>query len=619
MKRVSVLNIIFLITFSFSAFSHDWPMWRYDYNRSASSPEQLADNLHLQWQANYNARQPVWDDPLNQNLMKFDRLFEPVVAGNMLFIGFNDQDKISALDLNTGEIAWDFYTDGPVRLPLAVNQGNIYFTGDDGFIYCVNASSGKLVWKRLLAPASNKLLGNKRLISMWPARGGVVIKNNVVYAAASIFPLMGTFIYALDANTGNVIWKNEGTGSNYILQPHNSPAFAHVAPQGAFTISGNKLLVAGGRSVPAAFDLETGQELYYHLAASGKTGGAFVCANNKVFFNHHRERETTMYHTETGIKLAPEIGEYPAIQGDTIYFPGKKIMAMLLQGDNKLDTLCTIDFSATNDLIKAGNFLYAADSTGIKAIKLLPDNGAELTWTFKTNKNIERLVAANEKLIAVTTDGTIMVFGENQVEAVTVHNRVHEPRDPQQPKSGIIRDAANIEGYCLVLGGDNKAQLEDLVYGTTLNVVVYEKDLNQVQQLREYFDAAGVSANRLSFQHFENSFPALPNYFSSLTIVNDAACLENGQPEVFEKLYETTRPYGGRIVFPGNRKENNGLFEKMVALNLPGAKIQKNKDLTIVVREGSLPGASPWTHNYGDIANTVKSDDRLVKAPLGIL
>ena len=48
-----------------------------------------------------------------------------------------------------------------------------------------------------------------------------------------------------------------------------------------FTISGDKLLVAGGRTVPAAFDLKTGEELYYKLAESGKTGGAFTCGNDR--------------------------------------------------------------------------------------------------------------------------------------------------------------------------------------------------------------------------------------------------------------------------------------------------------------------------------------------------
>ena len=160
--------------------------------------------------------------------MQYDRIFEPVVAGNRIFIGFNDQDKVVALDLNTGKELWTYYADGPLRMPLAANRGKIYFTGDDGYCYCLNAENGALVWKILLAPASNKLLGNKRFISMWPARGGIVIKNDVVYTAAGIFPMMGTFIYAINAEDGKIIWKNEGTGSNYILQPHRSPAFADV-------------------------------------------------------------------------------------------------------------------------------------------------------------------------------------------------------------------------------------------------------------------------------------------------------------------------------------------------------------------------------------------------------
>ena len=43
------------------------------------------------------------------------------------------------------------------------------------------------------------------------------------------------------------------------------------------------------------------------------------------------------------------------------------------------------------------------------------------------------------------------------------------------------------------------------------------------------------------------------------------------------------------------------------------------KGYTLITRTGSLEGSANWTHNYGDIANTVKSDDKIVKAPLGIL
>ena len=166
----------------------------------------------------------------------------------------------------------------------------------------------------------------------------------------------------------NVIWKNESTGSNYILQPHRSPAFADVAPQGSFTISGDKLLVAGGRTVPAAFDLKTGEEKYFHLAASGKTGGSFTCSNDAVYFNHYRERMTYMFDTKTGKILKEEAGEYPVVDGNMIYFSGKKITASILK--DTLQTLWQLDFCASNDLIKAGDCLFAADSTGISAIRI---------------------------------------------------------------------------------------------------------------------------------------------------------------------------------------------------------------------------------------------------------
>ena len=619
MKKLSTIFLLFLVISTVTAQSFDWPMWRYDHNRSASTPERLAEELHLQWQVKYSPRTPVWDDPLNQNLMKFDRLFEPIVADNKIFIGFNDQDKVVALDIDSGNEIWHFYADGPVRLPLVINNSKIYFTGDDGYCYCLNTGNGSLVWKRLLAPADNKLLGNKRLISMWPARGGVVIKDDIIYTAASIFPLMGTFIYALDATTGDIIWKNEETGSNYILQPHNSPAFADVAPQGAFTISGDKLLVAGGRSVPAAFNLKTGEELYYHLASSGKTGGAFTCANDKVFFNHHRERMTSMYDSENGKRLISKVGEYPAIDRDIFYFSGEKIWAAQLKPDNKLDTLWSKDISASNDLIKARNCLFAADSAGIFALKLLPENETEVVWSYKTSKNIERLVAANGKLIAVTEDGTIMIFGESPVAKVKEYDRIIKTFEPKLAKAKIIRDIDVTDGYCLVLGGDDIPLLEDLIYGTSLTIVVYEKDKDRIQELREYFDNAGVTADRINFQYFQNTFPSLPKYFSSITIVNDLAYVGGGQKNFIEKLYETSRPYGGKILFQVKDRGQDRLMKTLGELQLPGATYKEKKRFLTITRTGSLQGASPWTHNYGDIANTVKSDDQLVKAPLGIL
>lgn len=619
MRILSTLLFIAISSITFSQH-YDWPMWRYDHGRSASTPEQLADKLYLQWQVQYSRRTPVWDDPLNQNLMQFDRIFEPVVAGNKIFLGFNDQDKVIALDLNTGDELWRYYADGPVRLPLASADGKIYFTGDDGYCYCLNAEDGSLAWKVLLAPGSNKLLGNKRLISLWPARGGIVIKDSIVYTAASIFPLMGTFIYAINAEDGRIIWKNEGTGSNYILQPHRSPAFADVAPQGSFTITGNKLLVAGGRSVPAAFDINTGEELYYHLAASGKTGGAFTCSNDRVFFNHHRQRMTYMYESNTGNLLIRNAGEYPVVDGNTVYFSGRNITAVRLDSANRPDTLWTTDTPATLDLIKAGNYLYAADSTGINAIKINRDNKPELVWTHASAKIIERLIASNGKLIAISEDGAIQVFGDKPVPSVSYIGGSHIPMKGKSARAKkIIGSTRIIEGYALIFGTKNVKLLKGLVAQTSLSIIAYEKDPERIAYLRDYFDKLGVKADRLSFLHYDMTHPLLPKYFSSLTIINDNDFLNGFDKDILSLMYESTRPYDGKILIRSTDKEWNYLAENLKELNLHGAELALDRGFAIISRTGPLKGTDSWTHNNGDIANTLKSDDKMVKAPLGIL
>ena len=207
-------------------------MWRFDATRSAASPNKLPEQLNLIWKKSFQPRQQAWDDPLNLDLMTYDRQFEPIVIDGRLLVGFNDQNKLVAFDTDTGDELWTVYAEAPVRLPPAAWKGRVYFCSDDGFLYCVNVQSGKLLWKFRGAPGAQHALGNRRLTSAWPARGGPVVRDDKVYFAASIWPLMGTFIYALDAETGEISWVNDSTGSQYIKQPHSAPSFAGVAPQG---------------------------------------------------------------------------------------------------------------------------------------------------------------------------------------------------------------------------------------------------------------------------------------------------------------------------------------------------------------------------------------------------
>ncbi|MDB4657707.1 hypothetical protein OAE56_03025, partial [Verrucomicrobiales bacterium] len=111
-----------------SLSAEDWPMWRYDAEHRAASPENLLGELQHQWTLKLSPREQVWDDPLNHDLMSYDRIFEPIVLGDLMFVTFNDSDKVVAYNTADGSESWSFYTDGPVRLPPVGDKSTIYIT-----------------------------------------------------------------------------------------------------------------------------------------------------------------------------------------------------------------------------------------------------------------------------------------------------------------------------------------------------------------------------------------------------------------------------------------------------------------------------------------------------------
>ena len=46
---------------------------------------------------------------------QYAQQYEPVVMGTRMFVGLNTHGALVALDTDTGEELWRFYTDGPIR------------------------------------------------------------------------------------------------------------------------------------------------------------------------------------------------------------------------------------------------------------------------------------------------------------------------------------------------------------------------------------------------------------------------------------------------------------------------------------------------------------------------
>jgi outer membrane protein assembly factor BamB len=623
--RILFCLLVLLLSHHSFLKAGNWPMWRADAGHTASTPDALPDKLTPLWTRQFSPRKQVWDDPLNNDLMTYDKVFEPVVYGNRMFIGFNDADKLLALDTRTGETLWTFFTDGPVRFSPVATEDRVYLVSDDGHLYCLNSSDGTLVWKFRGAPAAQKTLGNQRVISAWPARGGPVLYEDQIYFAASIWPFMGTFIYALDAETGAVVWVNDSTSASYIKQPHSAPSFAGVAPQGTIVATEDLLLVPGGRSVPAALDRLTGELKYFHLGGKGN-GGSFVISGEKEFYVHTRYQGVRAYNLETGLPTL-HVHNEPVLHDGTIYSASLKNKQPVLEAFNQQhQALWSLPVDGQGDLIRAGDCLYTAGEATLAAVRLPADSDAkpELAWQQPVDGKVARLLAADNKLFAVTLDGAIMAFGAPDQQS-------DSPRVETQPEPVPAVDPAILEtvtslvqqidastGYAICVGGDNPALLDALLQASPLRLVILEPEAALVAALRRRYDARGLYGVRISVHQGTPQSYQAPQHIARLTVLSPIQA-ETATVDTLKQIYRSVRPYGGMIWIPADAERIKSLQTMVDQAALPKAEVTPGAEGLLIRRVGALPDSADWTHQYGDIANTVKSNDKRVKLPLGVL
>jgi len=249
-----------------------WPTHRADNRRSGATAETVALPLSLQWTFKpIRAPRPAWPEPAEElPRAHCDNANYVAVAGGVAYFGSSVDDKVYAIDVAEGKIRWSFYTEGPVRFAPAVYKGRVYLGSDDGYVYCLSAGDGKLVWKHRPGPGGDKVIGNGRMISAWPVRTSVLVDDGQVLATAGVFPFEGISICALDAEKGSVIWKNDTVGAR-----SHELNFGGISPHGYLVASKSMLYVPSGRAMPAAFDRKTGR-LHFYATPPGKRGGAWA-------------------------------------------------------------------------------------------------------------------------------------------------------------------------------------------------------------------------------------------------------------------------------------------------------------------------------------------------------
>ena len=218
----------------------DWPTFRANNQRTTTSRAVVSETSDQLWLTKPSALRSV-------------RLTAPVTAGGLVLLAGSD-GVVRALDSDTGREQWKAFTGGEIRIAPTIWKDRVLVGSGDGWVYCFEAATGRLLWRFRAAPAERNIPVYGKILSTWPAASGVLVEDGTAYVAAGLVNYDGTYVYALDPATGNVRWCNDTSGHL------DADANTGVSVQGHLLLYEDKLYLAGGNAVsPAVYDIQNGR------------------------------------------------------------------------------------------------------------------------------------------------------------------------------------------------------------------------------------------------------------------------------------------------------------------------------------------------------------------------
>lgn len=166
-------------------FDGDWDNLLGNPQHTGTAQAALATPLTLAWTKNVGA-----------NLY----MTSPLIYKGNVYVASIDEDlqgkgAIFALNGQTGDILWRYPVRNSIKNTIAIDGGKVYAQDAEGYLYAVDAATGKLVWEKKL-----NVNGLPALIE------GLVADRGIVYAGT------GKGLCASNGATGETLWTNTGWG-----------------------------------------------------------------------------------------------------------------------------------------------------------------------------------------------------------------------------------------------------------------------------------------------------------------------------------------------------------------------------------------------------------------------
>jgi len=195
------------------SFADDWPRWMGEKADSTWREEGIRTDLpekgaEVLWRvpASWGYAGPSVADGLVY-LPDYVRTEGELMNNPGKAVPWKGSERLRALDVKTGEVRWTFeqpvdyllsFPGGPRSTPT-VADGRVYFLGAMGNLSCLDAKSGKLLWKKDF----QKDFGAP--LPIWGFSAHPLVKGDTLYCLVGG---EGSTAVAFDAKTGEVKWES---------------------------------------------------------------------------------------------------------------------------------------------------------------------------------------------------------------------------------------------------------------------------------------------------------------------------------------------------------------------------------------------------------------------------
>lgn len=384
-----------------------WPTYRHDNRRSGVTNDAVEFPLSVLWV--WKSPQPprtAWSGPAKwdaytgnrdlQSMRNFDPCFFVTADRDFVFFGSSSDDAAHALDASSGEEVWVNVVGAPVRLPPTIDGDRVLYGSDDGYVYCVHRKSGELIWKLLGADSERRIFNDRKLISLWPVRTGVMVDQGRATFGASLVPWETSHLVTVDALTGQM----KGAGCFH-------RRLDSVTLQGALLASSDRLYAPQGRSAPLAFGRLDGEP----IGPIGEAGGVFcVLTEDETFFAGPNTQKETQHQIR-----AMGVGENKALAS----FAGTN--RILIDGNDAW-------FSAGGELKRLDREVYlSAQSQKLQALTTVPKDQKPSPEVIKIVQEADAqqssawrwAIPCEAPLEMIKADQTLLLGFNNRVQAVS--------------------------------------------------------------------------------------------------------------------------------------------------------------------------------------------------------